>query len=232
MKWSHELTLFEKIWLSIFTVLNVVLFFMYQDTIVSLVASLTGMICVLLAAKGNISNYLFGFINISLYSILAFSEKFYGEFLLNVLYFLPMQIIGFYLWKKNQLGENREVIVKDMKKSSLVRYGFITIAATVIVGFIFKKIGGHLPYLDSFANILQIIALYLMVKCYVEQWYFWILTNLATVIMWLITFIEFGGNIGLVIMWIAYLVNSIYGHYSWLRMKKEQGENSSSQIAI
>ena len=66
----------------------------------SLFASWTGIICVILVAEGRASNYLFGAINSAIYLILAMNATFYGEVLTTV-YFFVMQPIGLYAWLSN-----------------------------------------------------------------------------------------------------------------------------------
>ncbi|MCK5017953.1 MAG: nicotinamide riboside transporter PnuC, partial [Candidatus Peribacteraceae bacterium] len=101
-KLFKDWTLFEKCWLSTFTLINIYLFFAWGDTLTGLAASMSGMICVVLVAKGKISNYFFGVINVLLYSLIAYNNKFFGEVSLNMLYFLPMQFIGMWYWIKNK----------------------------------------------------------------------------------------------------------------------------------
>jgi len=52
-----EWNTFEKTWLIVFTLINIYLFYVWQDTLIGLIASLTGMACVVLTAKGRITQY-------------------------------------------------------------------------------------------------------------------------------------------------------------------------------
>ncbi|MEF9931948.1 MAG: nicotinamide riboside transporter PnuC, partial [Bacteroidales bacterium] len=52
------------------------------DTLGS-IASITGVVCVVLVAKRSMSNYLFGIINVSLYAYISYESSLYGDFLLN-----------------------------------------------------------------------------------------------------------------------------------------------------
>jgi nicotinamide mononucleotide transporter len=102
-----EWTLFEKIWLSFFTLITIYLFIAWKDTWVGLIASLTGMLCVVLTAKARISSFYWGIINIFAYSYVAYRSAYYGDVMLNILYFLPMSFIGIYYWKRN-IKKNKE----------------------------------------------------------------------------------------------------------------------------
>ncbi|OZS78958.1 nicotinamide mononucleotide transporter PnuC, partial [Tetzosporium hominis] len=73
----------------------------------SLFASWTGIVCVILVAEGRASNYLFGTINSAIYLILAMNATFYGEVLTTV-YFFVMQPIGLYAWLSNRINEQEK----------------------------------------------------------------------------------------------------------------------------
>ena len=54
-------------------------------------AGVTGVICVVLVAKGSIWNYLFGLVNVSLYAYISYKAALYGDAALNALYYLLKQ---------------------------------------------------------------------------------------------------------------------------------------------
>ena len=99
----NEWTTFEKIWLALFSTINVYLFFALEDSLLGLISSITGMIAVVLIAKGKISNFFFGIVQSGTYAYISFSYGLYGEAMLNGLFYFPFQFIGMYLWKKNKI---------------------------------------------------------------------------------------------------------------------------------
>jgi nicotinamide mononucleotide transporter len=99
-KYFKDWDLYEKIWLLISTIIIITLSIYWKDSIIGVIASLTGVWCVILIAKGKISNYYFGILNVITYAYVAFHQQYYGEVMLNLIYFLPMQFVGIYLWTK------------------------------------------------------------------------------------------------------------------------------------
>ena len=81
----------------------------------SLFASWTGIVCVILVAEGRASNYLFGAINSAIYLILAMNATFYGEVLTTV-YFFVMQPIGLYAWLSNRINDQGKVEKSQLDK--------------------------------------------------------------------------------------------------------------------
>ena len=103
MKFLRDWTMFEKAWMFAFTIINVYLFFAWDDTLLGLITSISGMLCVVLVAKGKISNYYFGIIQTATYAYISYGYGLYGETMLNALFYFPVQFIGLYLWSKNKV---------------------------------------------------------------------------------------------------------------------------------
>ncbi|PLT28916.1 nicotinamide riboside transporter PnuC [Peribacillus deserti] len=218
-------TLFEKVWLAVFTAVNLYLFFTWDDTMLGLISSISGMLCVVLVAKGKISNYYFGIIQTAAYAYISYTYQLYGEAMLNGLFYLPIQFIGIYLWRKNQTSESvkgEDVAVKRMNAKAWITFIVLTLAASFIYAILLTKIGGKQVHVDSFAVVLSIGAQILMLKCYAEQWVVWIAVNMLSIVLWG-TALKTGGNdYTVLVMWTAFLFNSVYGYMNWLKMAREQ----------
>lgn len=215
--------LFEKIWLLAFSIINIYLFFAWHDTVIGLTASLTGMICVVLVAKGKISNYYFGIVNVVLYAYIAWQSKYYGEVMLNALYFLPIQFVGLYYWRINVDRRKTWDDVKIKFLSFTERWAWLLISAlgTFFYGLLLKYLGGTLPFVDSSTTVLSVVAMLLMVKRVTEQWILWIAIDVVSIYMWFYILAQGGNEISMLVMWSAYLVNAVYGFYNWIRMGKK-----------
>ncbi len=223
IKYFKDWNLFEKLWLFIFGGVNIYLFFAFKDTIVGLIASLTGMLCVVLTAKGRISNYYFGIINVILYGFIAFQNKYYGEAILNLAYFLPMSVVGIYFWFKHKNKDKADTVnVRKIKKSEFLFWILISVAGTIGYGLFLKNLGGQLPFIDASSTVLSITGMILTVRRATAQWPLWIVEDVIEVGMWIYVFITTKGDISMIIMWSAYLVNAIYGYYTWKKMEKNE----------
>ena len=60
-----------------------------KDSWLGIAASITGVCCVILCGMGKVSNYFFGTINVILYAIVAWKAKYYGDVMLNLIYYFP-----------------------------------------------------------------------------------------------------------------------------------------------
>ncbi|MBY6050217.1 nicotinamide riboside transporter PnuC [Cytobacillus firmus] len=212
-------TRFEIIWLITFTLVNIYLFFAWSDSLLGLISSISGMVCVVLVAKGKIANYYFGIIQTLTYAYIAYGYGLYGEAMLNALFYFPVQFIGIYLWRKHKT--NRDVKGEDVKVRSLTKKGWLYTVVSIVVltigyGFFLRYLEGNFVWTDSATNVLSITAQILMLKRFAEQWLLWISVNVLSIILWAGALITQGGNdFSMLVMWTAFLVNSIYGYINW-----------------
>ena len=103
MKFLRFFTPYEWFLLITIVSLNFVVFVVTGEwEALSTIATVSGVLCVVLVAKGHMSNYIFGLIQVSLYTYLSWGVGYWGEVALNGLYYVPMQFIGFFMWRKRR----------------------------------------------------------------------------------------------------------------------------------
>ena len=198
------------------------------------VAGITGVLCVVLVAKGSIWNYLFGLVNVSLYAWISYKAALYGDAGLNAFYYVPMQFVGWWQWRKRgaavssdearKLSGEEDVRVKArrMSWSQRLYLALGCIAGIVTVGLLLRHLGDPQPFKDSTTTVLSIVAQALMAMAFMEQWCLWIITNIVSVVMWTICVVRGEAHAGvMVIMWVFYLLNSLNGFRLWLRLSRD-----------
>ena len=195
--------------------------------VVGSLAGVTGVLCVVLVAKGSIWNYLFGLVNVSLYAYISYRASLYGDAALNALYYLPMQFIGWWQWRKRGAavskaeasGEGVQVKARRFTWNQRVILVACCLAAVLAGGFLLKHLGDPQPFKDSTTTVLSIVAQALMALAFMEQWALWIVTNVVSVVMWAICAARGEAHAGvMIIMWSFYLLNSINGLRVWLKL--------------
>ena len=197
---------------------------------VSTISSIAGIICVVLCANGSILNYIFGFINVTLYAYICYKSQLWGAAALNALYYTPMQFIGFFQWRKRiQNGESTLVEPRKLDTRGRIFISCMSIAAIISCSLILSWTGDAKPWQDGASTMLCVIAMILMVKAYVEQWVLWNLSNALFLAMWVTLLINGEPHSGpMVIMWAFYLINSIRGQISWKKMADKAATGQSS----
>ncbi len=85
-------SLFEIVWLVSFSAVAIVLSLVWKDTLFGFSVFLTGIICVVLAAKGNIWTYGFEIYNSLSYAYVSYLSGLFGETMLNALVAIVMRM--------------------------------------------------------------------------------------------------------------------------------------------
>lgn len=212
---------FDVAWLLIATAVILGLSIYWKDNMVSLTAALTGVWCVIFTGKGKRSSFIFGVFNSVLYAIVAIGAKYYGEVMLNLLYYLPMNFVGFIVWKKHMNSESGEVVKERLSAKKSIWVYALTAAGIFIYGLILKRLNGTMPYIDSMSTVISVVAQILSIKRLMEQWVLWIVVDVVTVIMWAVNFSKGGENIATLAMWSVYLINAIIMFVRWYKEAKK-----------
>ncbi len=205
----------ELIWLSISCVTIIGVSLNWGDSPMGIISAVSGVLYVLLAGKGKLSAYFFGLINSVLYAIISYKATLYGETMLNALYYVPMQFVGFYIWHKNMDEDTKEVKKERMTwKGRLGLTGCIA-AATFGYGLVLEILGDSMPYIDAFTTMASVIAMIISVKRYAEQWWIWLMVNSVSVYMWWKAFSMGNDSIATLLMWVVYLISGILILVKW-----------------
>ncbi len=194
----------------------------WKDSLMGMVSATAGVACVVCTGKGKLSAYAFGIVNILLYSIIAYQAKFYGEVMLNILYYFPMQFYGMYVWSNHMNPDTHEVEKREMgAKGKALLYGCVAIA-TIVYGCVLKLLGGTLPFADALSTVISVVAMVVSIKMYIEQWILWLVVDAVTVVMWAFAFAKGNDSAATLLMWIVYLGNAIVMYVKWSRETKPE----------
>lgn len=210
----------EVIWLIFTCTIIAALSIYWQDSLMGIISAVTGIAYVIFAGKGKLSAYFFGLINCTLYAIISFNAKLYGETMLNAIYYLPMQFVGFFVWSKNMNQKTHEVIKKSMSPVWRVVLIIITAVCVYLYGLLLNYLGDAMPFIDSFTTVVSVVAMIISVGMFSEQWWLWTAVNALSVYMWWCNFTSGSDNIATLLMWLVYLISGIIMLIKWERETK------------
>lgn len=207
----------EAAWLAAACAVILALSLYWQESVMGIVSAVTGVACVVCTGKGKLSAYLFGAVNTLLYALIAYQARFYGEVMLNALYYFPMQFYGLYVWSRHMNAETHEVEKREMRlRGRLLLTGSIA-GATLVYGLLLRKMGGALPFVDALSTVVSVVAMIISIRMYAEQWILWIVVDVVTVVMWGVAFAQGNDSIATLLMWIVYLGNAVVMYFKWRR---------------
>ena len=201
--------------------------------VISAFGSLMGVLSTVCAANGRILTFLFGLIDVTIYGVMCLIGTRYGNAALHLLYFLPMQFIGYFQWKKRGAHDQEKVKARRLEGKQWLLYGGIFLVGLVAAYFILAALdkteaAGIVKWLvlmDAFSMMCNILGQYLLSTAYMEQWIFWIGVNVSTILMWVLTLRQDPGSAFAhiyIVKYSFYLLNSLNGLRIWLRLSRPE----------
>ena len=193
-------------------------------TVPELVAVVAGIASVWFSRIENILVYPVGLISTTIYIWLSYEYHLLGEALVNV-YYTIMSIYGWILWaKRNQQHEHAVVITSSSTKewrNQLLFFAFFYI--TIFIALTYLKKGfasGAIPWADALASATAFTGMWLMARKKVESWYWWIITNIASIPLYFVKGLVFTS-----VFYFVLFIMAIFGLYEWGKRAKKAATN-------
>ena len=197
--------------------------------------SLMGILSVVCSANGRILTFLFGLLDVAIYAVMCFvawrrGGAGLGNAIINGLYFVPMQFVGFHQWRKHGAEAHKQVQARRLTGKQWILYSALFLVGTVVVYLILasvdKEAAGRFlrvaVLMDAVSMVCNILGQYLLSTAYTEQWVFWILVNIASVVMWSVSLRNTSDQYSAiyVVKYAFYLLNSLNGLRIWINLSK------------
>ena len=162
----------------------------------------------------NILVYPIGLINTIIYVWLSVDGQLFGEASVN-LYYTVMSIYGWMLWTKKDKEQHIIVHVKfsDRRWWFYQLAFFATFYLAIFISLTYLKRSfapGAIPWADAFASATAFTGMWLMTKKKVESWYWWIVTNIASIPLYFVKHYVFTS-----VYYFVLLIMAVWGLMEW-----------------
>lgn len=198
-----------------------------RENYLTLAASLIGVTSLIFNAKGNPFGQFLMVIFSLLYGIISFSFSYYGEMITYLGMTMPMAIFALIAWLKNPYNGNKaEVKVNQINKQECIGMWLLTIVVTVVFYFVLDWFHTANMIPSTLSVTTSFLAVYLTFR---RSPYFAIAyatNDMILILLWSLASLENTEYISVVVCFIAFLVNDIYGYVSWRKMEKKQKHES------
>lgn len=202
--------------------------------IIAALGSVMGVASTVLSANGIIWTFIFGILDVTFCCIFAADNQIWGNFALHLFYFLPMQFVGIWQWKKRGAqGSKSEVKARRFTGKQWLIMVASVLAGLAAVYFILVQVKLHTVgtefdrsqvFFDAAVTTFNIAGQILMSLAFYEQWYLWILVNVFSIFLWGSTMLSSAASSYTVVMFIKYcfyLVNSLNGLRIWYKLSRQ-----------
>jgi nicotinamide mononucleotide transporter len=186
-----------------------------HQTWLEIIGVVTGLICVYLAALNNIWNWPIAIISVGIYIFIFFDTRLYADMGLQV-YFLVMNIYGWYYWSKKPATEQKTPVMRVTRREIIFSVIAI-IVFTFILGTVLKYTPASYPYIDSFCTACSLVAQMFLARKVLENWLIWIFVDIIYVGVYI-----FKGLDLTAIMYAIYVAIALLGYFDWKKDYKKQ----------
>lgn len=191
----------------------------------TLIASLIGVTSLIFNAKGNPFGQVLMVIFSLLYGIISYTFSYYGEMITYLGMTMPMAVFALISWLRNPYKGNRaEVKVNSISVPEQMLMWLATVAVTLVFYFILEHFDTANIIPSTISVTTSFLAVYLTFR---RSPYFalaYAANDIVLIVLWVLASIYDIRYISVVVCFVAFLFNDIYGFISWQRMKKRQGE--------
>ncbi len=189
--------------------------FILKDSLIAVISAVCGILYSTIAGKGKVSCYFFGLMGTSCYCWLSYQNALWGNLILYMCYYFPMQILGIFEWKRHLNKTTKEIVKVRMSKMQALRLIVFAFSACVFAVFLIRYFKGSSPVCDGITTVLSLFGMYLTVKRSIGQWIIWIIVNGLSSIMWLNLVLHGAKTYSTFIMWVVYFILSVYFFFTW-----------------
>ena len=194
-----------------------------RTNVMTLAASLIGATSLIFNAKGNPVGQALMIVFSLLYGMISYTFSYFGEMITYLGMTAPMALFALITWLRNPYQGNRaEVTVNRINGWEWV--GMYMLTGVVTFGFYFVldhfNTANMIPSTVSVAT--SFIAVYLTFR---RSPYFalaYAANDMVLIVLWLLAARENAGYLSVVICFLMFLINDLYGFISWKRMEKRQ----------
>ena len=198
-------------------------FIVFKNTdYLNLINTLIGLTALLFLAKANPVGQILSIVFALIYGIISLSYNYYGEVITYVCMTGPIAVITLISWLKNLNGSKMEVKVKELKYTEYIFLFLLATVVTIIFYFILKAFDTPNLFFSTLSIFTSFTASYLTLRrsrfyaiCYLAN-------DIILIILWILASFSSTEYISVVICFIFFLINDLYGFINWTKLLKTQ----------
>ena len=197
-----------------------------RESYLTLCASLIGVTSLIFNAKGNPFGQLLMVIFSLLYGVISYSFSYYGEMITYLGMTMPMAVFALISWLRNPYkGNKAEVKVNSLTSIENIFMWIITVVITVIFYFILEYFNTAYIVPSTISVTTSFLAVYLTFR---RSPYFalaYAANDIVLIILWILASMLDIRYVSVLVCFVAFLFNDIYGFISWQKMKIRQEQH-------
>lgn len=181
----------------------------HQTSWLEFVAVLTGIVSVVFSRKENILVYPVGMISTGIFIYLYLTHGLYADASVNFYYTL-MSIVGWVKWSKKSEGRKVLFITASTRQGWIHALVFFLVCWLFLYLMLSRYTDSSVPIADSFTSGAAFTGMWLMNKKKLENWTWWIITDLASIPLNFYKHLVFTS-----FQYLIFLILAVMGYITW-----------------
>lgn len=184
---------------------------LWATTALEYIAVFFGIASVIFSRKEHIWVYPTGLINTTIYIYLSYVAGLYAEAGVNF-YYTVMSLVGWVMWARKREGQTVLHITRSTRREWINSLVFFGLCWAVLYEVLSHWTDSTVPAADAFASATAYTGMLLMTRKKLENWLWWIMTNIASIPLYFIKGFVFTG-----VQYAVFLALAIMGYVEWRR---------------
>ena len=227
MDFKKLLSYFSKfewcLWLGSIVVITLSYLLSENFHVLTLIASLVGVSALIFLAKGNVIGQFLIIAFSILYGIVSWEFRYYGELVTYVFMSLPSAVVACVTWLRNPSKKgNSEVAVAPLTKKKLFLLFTLTVLATILFYFILAYFNTANLILSTVSVATSFLAASLTILRSPYYALAYAANDVVLIGLWVYASIAIISYLPMVFCFLTFLVNDLYGFFSWRKMEQRQ----------
>ncbi len=194
-----------------------------RESYLTLIASLIGVTSLIFAAKGNPVSQVLMIVFSILYGIISYSFAYYGEMITYLGMTLPMSVVALVAWLRHPYkGKKAEVQVNRIGKTDVIWMVLLTTAVTVAFYFILEAFGTANLVPSTISVTTSFLAVFLTFRRSPYYALAYAANDIVLIVLWVLASLKDIHYVSVVVCFVVFFVNDMYGFISWRRMARRQ----------
>ncbi len=148
----------------------------------------------------------------AIYIVVLYQAGIYADCGMEVYYFLA-GIYGLVIWLRGKTEQGEQVAIRPTPSRTYVWLALTFVVLFVAIAVFLREFtDSRVPYIDSFTTSLSVIAMWMLSRKYIEQWWVWLVVDAVSSGLYI-----YKGVYGRSLLYAVYTAMAIYGYYTWRR---------------
>ncbi|MBR5288561.1 MAG: nicotinamide mononucleotide transporter [Clostridia bacterium] len=218
-----RLTRFERrLWLVSLLCAAVSFILSPERDALTLIASLVGLTSLILNARGEVLGQVLMVLFSFIYGVISYSFAYYGEMITYLGMTMPIAAAAVVSWLRHPFKDSAEVAVRPIAKNELLCLLLLTALVTWVFYFILRELGTASLMVSTLSVLTSFLGASLT---FLRSPYYalgYAANDVVLIALWILASLENPAYLPMILCFVMFLVNDLYGYVSWRQMQRRQ----------